>query len=77
MEYIWRGITYPSIDGWLPEWFYKIWKNVCCPRGWHLLDEVYGSCGCDFNGMQCNHPNGYKHYLTCDACNFDVELKEI
>lgn len=40
----WNNISYPTINGILPEWIYKLWKKFCCPKGWHLLDESWMGC---------------------------------
>lgn len=46
--------TYPSIlDNRLSHW---LWKRLCCPRGWHLWDEVLSELG---------------HRLSCDACDIE------
>jgi hypothetical protein len=77
MKYIWHNISYPSFNGWLPDWFYKLWKEHCCPRGWHLFDECYGACH-HKTEYECakNDCDGYMHSLYCDACELDIEIKE-
>ena len=51
-----RGITYfPIFDDEFIQW---LWKLVCCPREWHLFDEVEGE----------------EHYLYCDACGLYVYI---
>jgi hypothetical protein len=37
----------------IPMWMLRIWKAVCCPRGWHAWDEV---------------STASEHFLYCDAC---------
>lgn len=55
------GVTHFTLwDGWLPEWIYKFWKNIFCPRGVHMLDEVWSL---------------ENHYLYCDACGFEIDIK--
>lgn len=39
----------------------KIWKRLFCKRDWHLFDEVLSN----------------KHYLHCDACELEIEIKKI
>lgn len=53
-------VTYPSILD--REWVQKIWRRWCCPRGWHLFDEVRG--------------RGYQ-YLHCDACGRRLGYRDI
>ena len=60
----WHGITYPTINGWLPDWFYSLWKNTLCKIGIHLFDEYY------------TYHVGPFHGLYCDACNLDLELSD-
>jgi hypothetical protein len=45
------------------DWSYKLWKRFMCPRGYHLLDEVW--CG----------PG--THYLNCDACELVIHIDRI
>jgi hypothetical protein len=72
------GVTYPTINGWLPEWFYRIWKKYCCSKGWHLFDECYGACRhmTAYECAQNNDCDGYMHSLYCDACELDIEIKD-
>lgn len=49
------GITYPRLLFRLR----RLWHRTCCPRGWHLFDEVVSS----------------GHYLHCDACGLEVHIK--
>jgi hypothetical protein len=52
------GYTYPSIlDNRLAHW---LWRKVCCPRYWHLWDEVLSDI----------------HVLYCDACGEEVRLHD-
>ena len=49
-----HGYSYPSVfDNSLAHW---LWKRLCCPRGWHLWDEVVSHDA---------------HYLYCDACGVE------
>ena len=57
-----HGITYPLPRFLQRLWFWDLWARLCCPHGWHLLDEVW--CMDD-------------HYLYCDACEMRVEITEI
>ena len=57
----WHGITHPAFNGWMPEWFYFLWKRLCCSHGWHLLDETASCLG---------------HFLYCDACSLDIRLDD-
>lgn len=62
------GISYPF--GTLLykfNFFYKLWKKIMCPNGYHLLDEVlsYGT----------GNKNSNVHYLVCDACNLEIHIK--
>lgn len=59
-----EGITYIG-SSWLHRW--GIWKRVFCPKGIHLLDEV----------QTASDPDGWNHYLSCDACNLMVEIGRI
>jgi len=43
------------------EYIHRIWKKLFCPKNIHLLDEVGGN----------------DHYLSCDACDLEVHIKEI
>ena len=46
--------SYPPIfDNRFSHW---LWKRLCCPRGWHLWDEVLSELG---------------HCLYCDACEIE------
>jgi hypothetical protein len=40
---------------------YKLWERFMCPRGYHLLDEVFG----------------VYHYLSCDACELVIYIDHI
>ena len=53
----WMGVTYPSVLGYPV--ILALWRRICCPRGWHLFDEVDSH---DF------------HYLYCDACDLRVDF---
>ena len=44
----------------------RLWKCFMCPRGCHLLDEVWGIWGED---------DDPQHYLICDACGLAVDIK--
>lgn len=39
--------------------FWWLWKKIFCPTGFHLFDEVQSV---------------YDHYLSCDACDFVVNI---
>jgi len=58
-EYV--GISYPKLfQNKLVQW---LWKKFMCPKGRHLLDEVWGID---------------EHYLYCDACKrFYVFIDEV
>jgi len=59
-----RGITYPSLLSFKPVLW--LWKRFCCPRKWHLFDEVSSYRGGD-----------PVHYLNCDACALSVGIESI
>ena len=57
MEGVMPTVTYPR---WLQNrlaWW--LWQRLCCPRGWHLWDEVISD----------------RHYLVCDACETEVPIE--
>lgn len=54
---VWNYISLPSFLQ--KDWFWKLWANFMCPKGWHLLDEA----------MSLNN-----HYLFCDACEISIPL---
>jgi hypothetical protein len=37
-----------------------VWKRFMCKRHYHLFDEVVSD----------------RHYLYCDACGFELEIKD-
>lgn len=63
MDY--HGISYwRSWHDWTPDWLwthiiYPLWVRWRCPRGQHLLDEVWSI---------------YEHELNCDACGVRVGI---
>ena len=57
----WYHITYFTIFGFLPKWFYSWWKSHRCPKSFHLFDET---------------SNGEEHCLFCDACGLTVVFKK-
>ena len=57
-----HGISYPAVNGWLPEFVYKLWERFMCPHGYHLLDEVWS-------------PD--LHHLVCDACELEIYIDAI
>lgn len=59
------NITHPTINGWLPEWLYRLWEYIFCKRGFHLFDEVISS------GIYSTKP---VHYLYCDACGLIIYI---
>lgn len=52
---------YFGITHHLPRMLSRIWRYVCCRRGWHLFDECYGD----------------DHNLVCDACQLYVHIARI
>lgn len=64
-----HGITYPFSTlhwVWMWELIYRVWRRLCCPHGWHLLDECVASGN-----------NGSEHTLDCDACGLTVWIERI
>ena len=57
-----HGYSYPPILGWSP--LLWLWSKFCCPRGWHLWDEVPASYD----------PGEPDHWLACDACGCEIEI---
>ena len=54
-----QGYTYPAVlDNRLAHW---LWKRLCCPRHWHLWDEVW---------------SGFDHVMYCDACGVEFGWRE-
>ena len=53
-----RGITYPGLLGYV----LPMWRRMCCPREWHLFDELWTGTG---------------HALVCDACGLIVHIESI
>lgn len=56
--------TYPRLLQNKVVW--ALWKRICCPRGWHLWDEVLSFTG----------PGG-NNYLHCDACGAAVNVDRL
>ena len=57
MKEDWLGVSYPYVFQNIFVW--KLWKNLFCPMGWHLFDEVQSID---------------EHYLSCDACDAMVHI---
>ncbi len=53
-------ITYPEVMD--NEESLDVWKEVNCPNGIHLFDEVFSPS---------------EHYLICDACEIIVHIEFI
>ena len=57
----WYHITYFTLFGTLPRFFYDWWKKHRCPKSYHLFDET---------------SNGEEHSLFCDACGLTVVFEK-
>lgn len=56
---MYKGISYPFGELLCRNWILKLWKKYCCPKEYHLLDEVYSD---------------NQHYLYCDACELRINI---
>jgi hypothetical protein len=54
------GITYPKILA--RKTIQWLWKRYMCPKGKHLLDEVWSQDD---------------WYLSCDACNLMINIRRV
>lgn len=52
-------ITYPGL--FQNSLMLNIWKNIFCPAGWHLFDELQSMDD---------------HYLSCDACDLAIHISK-
>jgi hypothetical protein len=65
---LYHGISYwRSWYDWTPDWLwsriiYPLWRRWRCPRGHHLLDEVWSVD---------------EHELSCDACGLRIGIAYI
>lgn len=48
------------ITHYVPAWLLWLWKHFACRDGWHAWDEVYTL---------------ERHYLVCDACGKEIDLR--
>lgn len=59
-----RHFKYYGISHGLPtwRWFLALWRKIQCPRGKHLLDEVWGM---------------RSWFLSCDACHLEAYIMTV